>query len=86
MLGAVMARGSGMPMSAWAFYFRVPDIDAVAACTKTHGGTALQEPTEMPSGEFAFTGGGAQGAVFGFVGPCKGGDETRSNSPSTPPP
>ncbi len=73
MLGAVMPLVPGMPMSAWTFYFRVPDIDVAAAYTKANGGTVLQEPTEIPGGEFAFSGSDPQGAVFGLVGPRKGG-------------
>lgn len=68
-LGAVMPLMPGMPMSAWTFYFRVPDIDAAVACVKANGGTPLQEPTEIPGGEFSFTGLDPQGAAFGLVGP-----------------
>lgn len=72
MLGAVMPLMPGMAMSAWTYYFRVPEIDAAVAYTKAHGGTALQEPTEIPGGEFSFTGIDPQGAVFGLVGPRAG--------------
>ncbi|MFU7527904.1 VOC family protein [Qipengyuania sp. ASV99] len=72
MIGAVMPMMPGMPMSAWTFYFRVPEIDAAVEYTKAHDGTALQEPTEIPGGEFSFTGLDPQGAIFGLVGPRKG--------------
>ena len=72
MLGAVMPLMPGMPMSAWSFYFRVPDIDAAVEYTKAHGGTPLQEPTEIPGGEFSFSALDPQGAGFGLVGPRKG--------------
>lgn len=72
MIGAVMPLMPGMEMSAWTFYFRVPDIDAAVAFTKENGGSILQEPTEIPGGEFAFTGLDPQGAVFGLVGPRVG--------------
>ena len=72
MIGAVMPLMPGMPMSAWTFYFRVPDIDAAAAYTKTNGGAALQEPTEIPGGEYSFSGIDPQGAPFGLVGPRTG--------------
>ena len=72
MIGAVMPLMPGMPMSAWTFYFRVPDIDAAVEYTKANGGTPLQEPTEIPGGEFSFTGIDPQGAGFGLVGPRKG--------------
>lgn len=72
MLGAVMPLMPGMPTSFWTYYFRVPDIDAAVAYAKANGGTLLQEPTEIPGGEFSFTGTDPQGAVFGLVGPRKG--------------
>lgn len=72
MLGAVMPLMPGMPMSAWTYYFRVPEIDAAVHYTKAHGGSVLQEPTEIPGGEYSFTGLDPQGAVFGLVGPRTG--------------
>jgi uncharacterized protein len=69
MIGAVMPLMPGMPMSAWTFYFRVPDIDAAMDYVKANGGTLLQEPTEIPGGEFSLSGLDPQGAGFGLVGP-----------------
>lgn len=69
MIGAVMPLMPGMPMSAWTYYFRVPDIDAAVDYATANGGTALQEPTEIPGGEYSFSGMDPQGAVFGLVGP-----------------
>ena len=71
-VGAVMPLMPGMPISAWTYYFRVDDIDAAAAYTSANGGTALQEPTAIPGGEYSFSGLDPQGAVFGLVGPRKG--------------
>lgn len=71
MLGAVMPLMPGMPASMWTFYFRVPDIDAAVAYTAANGGKALQEPTEIPGGEYSFSGLDPQGAAFGLVGPRK---------------
>lgn len=69
MLGAVMPLMPGMPMSAWTYYFRVADIDKAAETIKAHGGKLLQEPTEIPGGEFSITAMDPQGAAFGLVGP-----------------
>lgn len=69
MLGAVMPLMPGMPMSAWTFYFRVVDIDKAVAAITAHGGTMLQEPTEIPGGEFSITAMDPHGAAFGLVGP-----------------
>lgn len=68
-VGAVMSLMPGMPTSMWTYYFRVPDIDKAAEYTKANGGQILQEPVEIPGGEFSFNGMDPQGAAFGLVGP-----------------
>jgi uncharacterized protein len=68
-LGAVMPKMPEMPMSAWTFYFRVPDIDGAAATIKAEGGTLYMEPMEIPGGEFSLSGADPHGASFGLVGP-----------------
>lgn len=71
-LGAVMPlMPSGAPMPAWTFYFRVPDIDAAAAGIAAAGGTVLQEPIEIPGGDFSLVAADPQGAHFGLVGARK---------------
>jgi uncharacterized protein len=72
MLGAVMPKMPQMPVSAWTFYFRVTDIDAASAQITGNGGTMLQEPIEIPGGEFSLNALDPQGAAFGLVGPRKG--------------
>ncbi len=67
-VGAVMPLMPGMPGSAWTFYFRVPDIDGGAAAIKANGGTILQEPIEIPSGDYSLTALDPAGAAFGLVG------------------
>ncbi|MBL0922877.1 MAG: VOC family protein [Sphingomonadaceae bacterium] len=71
MLGAVMPKMPEMPVSAWGFYFRVPDIDAAAEAIKVNGGTLFQEPIEIPGGDFSLNASDPQGAAFGLVGPRK---------------
>lgn len=73
MLGAIMPKIPEMPASAWTFYFRVPGIDAAARQIADRGGTLLQEPMEIPGGEFSLTALDPQGAAFGLVGPRRGG-------------
>ena len=73
MLGAVMPSMPQMPVSAWTFYFRVADIDAAAGHIAAQGGAIVQEPTEIPGGEFSLVAIDPQGAHFGLVGPRKEG-------------
>ncbi len=68
-LGAVMPMMPGMPMSAWTFYFRVPDIDKAVEYIKANGGQILQEPMEIPGGEYSLNAMDPQRAAFGLVGP-----------------
>lgn len=69
MLGAIMPKMPEMPVPAWTFYFRVADIDAAAATITASAGTILQEPMEIPGGEYSLTAADPQGAAFGLVGP-----------------
>lgn len=69
MLGAIMPKMPQMPVSAWTFYFRVADIDGASATIKASGGTVMQEPNEIPGGDFSLVASDPQGATFGLVGP-----------------
>jgi uncharacterized protein len=68
MIGAIMPKMPEMPVPAWTFYFRVPDIDAAAGQIKANGGTLLMEPMEIPGGEFSLSALDPHGAAFGLVG------------------
>jgi uncharacterized protein len=70
-IGAVMPKMPEMPVSMWAYYFRVPDIDAGAAAIKANGGNILQEPIEIPGGDYSLMAMDPAGAAFGLVGPPK---------------
>lgn len=72
-LGAVMPKMPEMPVSAWAHYFRVADIDAAAGHITGNGGTVTVEPMEIPGGDFAMNAMDPQGAHFALVGARKGG-------------
>lgn len=73
MLGAVMPLvPGGTPVSTWTYYFRVPDIDQGVAAITAGGGTVLQEPTQIPGGDFSMVAADPQGAHFGLVGSRKG--------------
>lgn len=72
MLGAVMPKMPQMPVSAWTYYFRVAGIDAAVDYIKANGGTILQEPMEIPGGDFSMNAMDPQGAAFALVGSRKG--------------
>lgn len=67
-LGAVMPLMPGMPAPMWSFYFRVADIDSGAAAITANGGTILQEPMEIPGGDYSLMAIDPAGAAFGLVG------------------
>jgi predicted enzyme related to lactoylglutathione lyase len=68
MLGAIYRKPAEMPVSAWSFYFRVPDIDAAVRYVRGGGGKMLVEPTEIPGGDFSMMAIDPQGAHFALVG------------------
>jgi len=68
MIGAIMPKPDDNPVSAWLFYFRVPDIDAAAAAISREGGKILQPPIEIPGGDHATIAMDPQGARFALVG------------------
>jgi predicted enzyme related to lactoylglutathione lyase len=67
-IGAIMPKPEQMPVSAWTTYFRVPDIDAAAAAIGGAGGTMVQEPIEIPGGDYSLVAIDPHGAAFGLVG------------------
>ena len=68
-IGAVMPLMDGMPVPMWSYYIGVDDIDRALAAVKAGGGTIINEPVEIPGGEFAMNAIDPQGAPVGFVGP-----------------
>jgi len=71
LIGAIMPKMPQMPIPAWTYYFRVPDIDVALATIRSEGGQILQEPSEIPGGDFAMNAMDPQGAAFALVGPRK---------------
>lgn len=67
-VGGVMPRSDAFPFRGWIFYFRVADIDAGANAVQAGGGTLVQEPSEIPGGEYALVARDPQGALIGLVG------------------
>ena len=71
MLGAVMPKMAEMPAPSWTYYFRVADLDAAVAAITANGGTVLQEPVDVPGGDYSMVGMDPQGAPFALVGARK---------------
>jgi hypothetical protein len=57
-----------MPVSLWAFYFRVPEIDAAKTYVEANGGQVVNGPMEIPGGEYVLQGFDPQGAMFSIIG------------------
>lgn len=70
-LGAVMPKMPEMPVPFWTYYFRVPDIDEAVETITAKGGAIVQEPIEIPGGDFSMVGADPQGAAFALVGARK---------------
>ena len=71
MIAGVMKKMPEVPVSAWSYYFRVADIDAAVRMIKDKGGSIMQEPIEIPGGEFSIFGRDPQGAALALVGARK---------------
>lgn len=67
-LGAMMKKPEEFPVSLWAYYFRVPDIDVAKDYVEANGGSIANGPMEIPGGEFVFQGFDPAGAFFSLIG------------------
>lgn len=70
-IGAMMTKMPDQPVPAWAYYFRVPDIDEAVATVNAKGGQIFHGPSEVPGGDFIINGIDPQGAMFALVGTKK---------------
>ncbi|WP_260482790.1 VOC family protein [Sphingomicrobium flavum] len=68
MFGAITGKPPQMPASLWAYYFRVPDIDAAAQYVEENGGQIINRPMEIPGGEYVLQAIDPQGAMFSLLG------------------
>ena len=66
---SIMPRMPQVLWAAWTLYIGVGDIDRAANAIRAGGGRVLQDPIEIPGGEYSLTAMDPQGAVFGLVGP-----------------
>ncbi|MXO89704.1 VOC family protein [Pontixanthobacter aquaemixtae] len=67
-LGAMMKKPDEMPVSLWAFYFRVPEILAAKTLAESNGAQIVNGPMEIPGGDYIVQGFDPQGAFFSLIG------------------
>ncbi len=67
--GGMMKRPPGMPVSAWTFYFNVPDINVAVDKIKAAGGKVLHGPVGIPGGGWIAQAMDPQGAMFAVLQP-----------------
>ena len=68
-IGAIMPRMPQTPCPMFTYYLGVDDIDRAAEAIRSGGGTIVQEPIQIPGGEYSLVAIDPQGAAFGLVGP-----------------
>lgn len=67
--GAIMHKPADFPVAGWLSYFGVPSLMAASAAIEANGGRLLQQPHEVPGGDWITVATDPQGAPFGVVGP-----------------
>ncbi len=63
-IGGVYAKPDDMPVSAWTYYVRVPDLERAAEAVKANGGRVVHGPMEVPGGDVIAHCLDPQGALF----------------------
>lgn len=63
-LGGMYGRMPEMPVNAWLYYVRVPDVEAAVTKVKELGGQVLNGPMEVPGGDTVAACVDPQGAAF----------------------
>lgn len=70
-IGAIMPTVPGAK-SGWGMYFRVADVTSAAARVAAGGGKVMQDPMEVPGGEWIINATDPEGVSFGLVAAHKG--------------
>lgn len=71
-MGGMMTAPPQMPVSAWGYYFSVPDINEAQKTFTGGGGKVVNGPMEVPGPMWVFNGVDPQGAFVSMVGPQGG--------------
>jgi predicted enzyme related to lactoylglutathione lyase len=68
-IGAIMQKAEASVTTSWMFYFGVTSVAAAKWAIEAGGGRILQQPHQVPGGDWIVTATDPQGAPFGVVGP-----------------
>ena len=71
-LGGMFKKPPEMPVTAWLFYVRVPDINGAVEKIKELGGTVMNGPMEVPGGDMVAQCLDPQGAAFAVHATARG--------------
>jgi uncharacterized protein len=67
-IGAIMQKPAQSPLASWLFYFGVQSITAARRAIEAGGGKIVNEPHQVPGGDWIVVGNDPEGAAFGCVG------------------
>lgn len=67
--GGMMTKPADVPMTYWAYYFNVPEIDSAVERVNAGGGKIVFGPMEVPGGSWVVNGIDPQGAFFCLAAP-----------------
>jgi predicted enzyme related to lactoylglutathione lyase len=68
-VGGMMTKCPDMPHAQWLYYFNVEAIDAAVGRVSAAGGKVLNDPMEVPTGQWVAQCADPQGAMFALVAP-----------------
>ncbi len=70
-IGGMMAKPSEMPVPAWLYYAKVPDVGQLVKAVQQNGGRVLNGPMEVPDGDIVAQCEDPQGAAFAIHSAAK---------------
>lgn len=71
-IGGIYTKPTAVPFPFWLYCFNVPDIDAAMTRVSEGGGKILDDPREVPDGNWMLRCTDPQGAIFALLGKRRG--------------